>query len=170
MAAVSTPLRDAPPQGVGWLMGVAGLALLGVLMGAALVIGEVQAFWIGLSFLAGCAVLYDFRIGAVLLILMLPIANSTVFPRSLFGIVGLTPLNMMIFATLASFLVRALDTPLTEVDFFDDDDGAPHEDAINSLAAAGVVTGCAERVYCHTGTVTREQMAAFLYRAFGPAD
>jgi hypothetical protein len=106
MAIATAPLRDPAQQGLGWMMGVAGLALIGVLMGAALVIGEVDAFWIGLSVIAGAAVLYDFRIGAVLLILMLPIANSTVFPRSLFGIVGLSPLNLMMFATLVSFLVR----------------------------------------------------------------
>jgi hypothetical protein len=68
---------------------------------------------------------------------------------------------------MASFLVRALDPPLTEEDFFGDDAGTTHELAINQLAAAGIVSGCAEGRYCPTGGVTREQMAAFLYRAFG---
>ena len=43
-----------------------------------------------------------------------------------------------------------------------------YEHAINRLAAAGIVSGCAEGRYCPSGSVTREQMAAFLYRAFGP--
>jgi O-antigen ligase len=93
---------------MGWVMGVGALALVGVLMGGALVLGELQAFWVGLSLIAAGAVLYDFRIGAVLLILMLPIGSSTIFPRSLFGIQGLNPLNLVLFATLGSFILGGL--------------------------------------------------------------
>ncbi len=106
MAAVSTSLRDSASQGMGWVMGVVGLAALGLLMGVALVIGEVQAFWIGLSVIAAGAVMYDFRIGAVLLILMMPVSASTLLPRSMFGITGLNPINLIMMATLASFIVR----------------------------------------------------------------
>lgn len=66
---------------------------------------------------------------------------------------------------MASFLVRALALPPSSVDFFGDDEGNMHEDAINRLAAAGVTLGCAPRRYCPGGTVTREQMASFLTRA-----
>jgi S-layer family protein len=69
---------------------------------------------------------------------------------------------------MASFLSRALALPATATDFFVDDESSPHEDAINQLAAAGMVNGCQPGSYCPDGTVTREQMAAFLYRAFGP--
>ncbi len=68
---------------------------------------------------------------------------------------------------MASFLARALAPPSTEEDFFADDDGATYEHAVNRLAAAGIVSGCGEGSFCPNGSVTREQMAAFLYRAFG---
>jgi cysteine-rich secretory family protein/S-layer family protein len=67
---------------------------------------------------------------------------------------------------MATFLVRALGLPPTGSDFFGDDEGSVHEDAINRLAAAGVTNGCGGGSYCPSGTVSREQMAAFLHRAF----
>ena len=69
-------------------------------------------------------------------------------------------------AQMASFLSRALDLPATSRDFFRDDNTSIHEGAINRLAAAGVTVGCDTGRYCPNGTVTREQMAAFLHRAF----
>lgn len=67
---------------------------------------------------------------------------------------------------MASFLARALSLPATSGDYFVDDEGSPHEDAINRLAAAGVTNGCAPSRYCPLTTVSREEMAAFLHRAF----
>ena len=68
---------------------------------------------------------------------------------------------------MATFLVRALPIPPTNVDFFDDDDGTSHEASINRLAAAGITLGCGERRYCPGEGVTRGQMAAYLYRSLG---
>ena len=71
-------------------------------------------------------------------------------------------------AQMASFLARALDLPpATEPNHFDDDDGSTHEAAIDSLAEAGITGGCAVRRFCPDSSVTRAQMAAFLFRAFG---
>jgi hypothetical protein len=67
---------------------------------------------------------------------------------------------------MASFLVRALGLPPASRDYFTDDTGSQHEDAINRLAAAGITNGCGGGRYCPSGSVTREQMAAFLQRAF----
>jgi hypothetical protein len=67
---------------------------------------------------------------------------------------------------MASFLVRSLGLPPAGTDYFWDDAGSAHEDDINRLAAAGVTTGCGGGAYCPGGWVTREQMAAFLHRAF----
>jgi hypothetical protein len=78
------------------------------------------------------------------------------------------PAASMTRAQMASFLARALGLPATTSDFFADDEFSAHEDAINQLAAAGMVNGCQPGSYCPDGIVTREQMAAFLYRAFGP--
>ncbi len=74
---------------------------------------------------------------------------------------------------MAAFLVRALG--LNEEggkDWFSDDDGSTFEADINKLAAAGITFGCnAEQTnFCPTDTISREQMAAFLVRAFGYTD
>jgi len=68
---------------------------------------------------------------------------------------------------MATFLVRALEIPSTTADYFTDDEGNIHEPRINALRAAGITHGCmnVETLYCPNGLVTREQMAAFLYRA-----
>jgi hypothetical protein len=67
---------------------------------------------------------------------------------------------------MAIFLDRALDLPSTPSNFFSDDNGRTGEAAINRLAAAGLTGGCGDGKYCPTASVTREQMAAFLRRAF----
>ena len=67
---------------------------------------------------------------------------------------------------MASFLARALGLPPATRDYFSDDAGSVHEADINRLAAAGVTNGCGGGRYCPGAPVTREQMAAFLHRAF----
>ncbi len=69
-------------------------------------------------------------------------------------------------AQMASFLVRMFDLPDTSKDYFTDDETSSHEANINRIAAAGITTGCTATTYCPTANVTREQMAAFLRRAF----
>jgi len=76
------------------------------------------------------------------------------------------PGNLVTREQMASFLARALGLPPASTDYFWDDNGSMHEDAINRLAAAGITTGCAGGQYCPAASVTREQMAAFLHRAF----
>ncbi|HEX7098354.1 MAG TPA: SpoIID/LytB domain-containing protein [Acidimicrobiia bacterium] len=74
---------------------------------------------------------------------------------------------------MASFLVRALDLPRTDQDFFVDDNGSVHEADINALAAAGITRGCnppANDRFCPQESVSRAQMAAFLVRGYGYTD
>lgn len=54
---------------------------------------------------------------------------------------------------------------------FYDDDGSVHEGAIEALVASGITQGCAisPARFCPREPVTREAMAAFLYRAVGLA-
>ncbi len=68
-------------------------------------------------------------------------------------------------AEMAAFLARVLGLPSTSADFFVDDDGSPFEPAINSLAAAGITSGCRADSYCPNLPVSRAQMATFLVRA-----
>ena len=67
---------------------------------------------------------------------------------------------------MASFLTRALDLPVSATDFFTDDAGSIHETDINALANRGITLGCAPGLFCPDTEVLREQMAAFLHRAF----
>jgi hypothetical protein len=67
---------------------------------------------------------------------------------------------------MADFLVRALDLPPASQDYFTDDEASPFEDAINRLAKAGITKGCTTTLYCPLASVTRDQMASFLVRAF----
>ena len=74
---------------------------------------------------------------------------------------------------MAAFLVRALDLAPAATDYFLDDIGSVFEDDINRLAAAGITRGCNppdNNRFCPDQQVTREQMAAFLVRAYGLAD
>ncbi len=71
---------------------------------------------------------------------------------------------------MASFVARLIDETSTSLppagrDFFGDDNSSGHQDNINRLAAAGIVTGIAPGVYAPQATVTRAQMATFLFRA-----
>jgi SpoIID/LytB domain protein len=77
------------------------------------------------------------------------------------------PANTLTRAQLAAFLVRAFELPATTDDFFTDDEGSIFENDINRLAASGITLGCGDNRYCPSSPVTREQMAAFVDRAFG---
>ena len=56
-------------------------------------------------------------------------------------------------------------------DWFADDDGTTHENAINRIAETGITVGCSTDppYYCPDRHVTRAEMAAFLLRATGQA-
>jgi hypothetical protein len=68
-------------------------------------------------------------------------------------------------AQLAAFFARAFDLAPTKNDYFYDDAGMTLEISINRLAASGIAAGCASARFCPGARVTREQFAAFLYRA-----
>jgi hypothetical protein len=76
------------------------------------------------------------------------------------------PTGQVLREQMASFLARALGLPTTATDFFTDDAASWHQPDINRMAASGVSNGCAPGLFCPADPVTREQMAAFLYRAF----
>lgn len=66
---------------------------------------------------------------------------------------------------MASFIARALELDDGTADFFTDDTGNAHEGAINALAEAGITIGCGEGAYCPSRSVSRGEMATFLFRA-----
>ncbi len=71
---------------------------------------------------------------------------------------------------MAAFLTRAFDWPADTSDRFIDDDASMFQDAIDTLAAAGVTLGCnppENDRFCPEASVTRGEMATFLTRALG---
>ena len=105
-ASARLPSQATRGGGPGLALGVAGLALFGVVCGVGLAIGELAALVASLTVLACFAVLADFKVGAVLLIVMLPVQGSYLFPHSVFGVTGLNPMNLVLAATLVSYLMR----------------------------------------------------------------
>jgi hypothetical protein len=80
------------------------------------------------------------------------------------------PKDLVSRGQMAAMFDRALDLPATTTDYFTDDDDNIFEDSINSLAAAGITTGCNppdNDEYCPTNLLTRGQIAAFFRRALG---
>src|ERR1043165_369524 len=91
----ATPyLRTEPGGNYTWILAAIGLV--------AFAAGEMGAFFAALSLIGAMAVMYDFRIGAVLLLIMLPMGATHLFPHSLMGIPGLNPNNVLVLAMLAS--------------------------------------------------------------------
>ena len=80
------------------------------------------------------------------------------------------PTGVVSRGQMATFLARALGLPPADHDYFGDDNGTPHEDNINRIAAAGITIGCGGTSFCPGGSVSRQEMAAFLYRAMGESD
>ncbi len=68
---------------------------------------------------------------------------------------------------MATFLVRVAGLAPSDVDQFADDEGSPHESAINALATAGISGGCGADSFCPGDPVSRGQMATLLARALG---
>jgi hypothetical protein len=81
------------------------------------------------------------------------------------------PNGLVTRGEMAAFLARILKLPNPgDVDLFVDDNGSTFESDIEKIAQAGITLGCKappSALYCPNAHVTREQMAAFLHRAYG---
>lgn len=80
------------------------------------------------------------------------------------------PGRTVVRAQMATLIVRMLEEagfelPADLEDAFDDDDGSVHEQAINKLAALGLVNGSETGEFSPGAPLTRAQMAAMLARA-----
>ena len=83
-------------------------ALCAIAFGGAVALAGLNALYLCVAAI-GCAfILRDFRVGVVLLILLLPVSRSTMFPHAMLGITGLNPLNLLLAATLGAWLATTL--------------------------------------------------------------
>jgi len=81
------------------------------------------------------------------------------------------PRRMVSRGQMATFVARTMDylvvaRPADAEDRFVDDTGSVHAPAIDSLAAAGVVTGCGPDVFCPAEDALRGDVAVWLASAF----
>src|SRR5512138_919249 len=88
--------------------GMAGLVALGLALGAAVGMLGIGGAVLAISMLAAIFVMRDFRVGVALLVLIMPISQSSVFPHEMFGMTGANPLNLLVLATLLSLYMRWL--------------------------------------------------------------
>lgn len=89
------------------LLGLA-VSLLCLLCGYAVVVAEWNALFLGLALIVCVLVLVDFRVGVVLLIILMPASYSQIFPRGIGGVTGLNPVNLLLVGTLGSCLLQAI--------------------------------------------------------------
>jgi hypothetical protein len=78
------------------------------------------------------------------------------------------PDRQMTRAEFATFIVRALELPPTDTDYFKDDNGHVLEGAINRLAESGITKGCNPPTndrFCPQDLLTRAETATFMTRA-----
>jgi O-antigen ligase len=106
MAATSAYLREDAGRRHLWLLAGFGLIAAAAAGGFALALYELDAFYVALALIACLWVLFDFRIGAVVIVLLLPAYDTNLVPRSLMGITGLNPVNLLLAATLAAYVLR----------------------------------------------------------------
>jgi len=95
-------LRCTPRLAAAWIV------LLGVFFGSLVAVADLNALYLAASLIACIFLLHDFRIGVVLLILLMPIASTSIFPRTMLGIPGLSPVNLLLAGTLGSYLLHSL--------------------------------------------------------------
>lgn len=80
--------------------------LVATLSGYAVAVADFNALFICISLLACIFILIDFRIGVVLLTVVMPVSASSLFPHSIAGITGFNPLNLLLVGTLASWFLQ----------------------------------------------------------------
>jgi O-antigen ligase len=92
------------------LAALAGLLAFGGVWGVAVGMGGVATAIVAATFIACAFVMRDFRAGVVLLIAIMPISQSYVFPHEMFGITGMNPLNLVMATTLSIMVMRIAGT------------------------------------------------------------
>ena len=105
MATLTLPQAQTPSRHL-WLVAAFGLFACAIASGYSLAMHEIQALYLGLALTACVAILIDYRVGAILLILLMPVSATNLFPHGLMGITGLNPINLLLGGTLAAYLLR----------------------------------------------------------------
>jgi O-antigen ligase len=97
-----------PSPGARRALAIAGLAAIGAFWGALVGVAGVAAALVCISLFACIFVMRDFRVGVGILIAIMPISQSYVFPHEMFGVTGVNPLNLLMMTTVLSLFMRSL--------------------------------------------------------------
>lgn len=90
-----------------WLA-IVGMLLLGVAWGVFVALTGLSAALICIAAVVCVFTVRDFRVGVLVMILIMPISASYIFPRAMFGITGLNPLNVLMVGTFGAYLLAAM--------------------------------------------------------------
>lgn len=86
-----------------FLIWLGGLALLAAVGGFVVALADFNALFICIALSACVFIFTNFRIGVALLIVVMPISASYLFPHNIAGITGLNPLNLLLIGTLCAW-------------------------------------------------------------------
>ena len=100
---IAEAVQRLPP--VRWIFLSIGYAFMVVFFGMAIPIAGVivPAFIVALIFTAWTAL--DYRVGTVLVLVLIHISGTVFIPRELLGIQGLNPINLLILSTVLSYVI-----------------------------------------------------------------
>src|SRR5260221_7418469 len=87
---------------------LAGLVALGALWGAFVAFQGMSAALICIAAIVFVFTIPDFRVGVLVMILIMPISWSYMFPRAMFGVPGLNPLNVLLVGPFLSYILVAM--------------------------------------------------------------
>ena len=83
-----------------------GIGVVALFWGLAVAIMPIYAVILVTAIVTSLVIVWDFRLGAVLLLAIMPISATRVFPHQMFGVTGFNPLNMLLVASLGAYLAR----------------------------------------------------------------
>src|SRR5215471_14995948 len=86
----------------------AALVAFGVIWGAFVAYQGVSAALLAVAAIVTVFTVRDFRVGVLVLIFIMPISSAYIFPRSMFGITGLNPMNLLLIGTFVSYLLLSM--------------------------------------------------------------
>lgn len=87
---------------------IAAMVLLALVWGTFVALTDWSAALICIAAIVCVFTVRDFRVGVLVMIFIMPISASYIFPRAMFGITGMNPLNVLLIGTFASYMLAAL--------------------------------------------------------------
>ena len=113
MATLALPRLASVPAGisaVNWrpIAAIAGLLAFGALWGIFVAYQGLSAALVCVALVVCVFTVRDFRVGVLVMIFIMPISSSYIFPRAMFGVTGANPLNLLMVGTFVSYLLLSM--------------------------------------------------------------